>query len=276
MKMGKTMVLVILMCAGVVSCATMPSQEASPSSEGAQTTTVSPRVMASSGSSSPMVKLIEAFDHEHTYRGYLRERRYVIRVKNIAYTKQVFVHQKLTNGTWTNLYAQYKSPAGNGWETWELSLNSASDPIVSMIADAFVIGYTVSGQTYWDNNNGQNYFLAKNAGPLLGNGIMVAAVYLYSGGNGAIDVKNIAYAKDVTVVYTTNNWQSTMTATASYAGSRVYYGYSTFDNPNRYGVERWYFFLPSFSGRTVQYAVRYTVSGVTYWDNNEGANYTVR
>lgn len=277
MNFVKKLVLVGFLGGVVVSCATVPAGEKK-TENGVEETTSSAfsSVSLSTSSSSSMVKLVEAFDHEHFYRGYMRERRFVIRVKNIAYQKQVFVHHKLTNGTWTNLQAEYRGPAGNGWETWELGFNSVYNPLMGMIADEFVIGYTVSGQTYWDNNGGQNYRLAKNAGPLLGKEMMVAAVYLYTAGNGAVDVRNIGYAKEVTVVYTTNNWKHTLTASASYAGPRVYYGYSSFDNPNMYGVERWYFFIPSFYGQTVQYAVKYTVNGQTYWDNNEGANYTVR
>jgi len=144
------------------------------------------------------------------------------------------------------------------------------------MADEFVVGYTVNGQTYWDNNGGQNYRLAKNAGPLLGRDVMVSAVYLYSAGNGAVDVRNVGYSKVVEVVYTTNNWKTVMVAQASYGGSRIYYGYSSFDNPNQYGVERWYFFLPSFAGKEVKYAISYKVNGQTYWDNNEGLNYTAK
>lgn len=274
MRMVKKWWLMVLLVGGIVSCSAVSE------SEKQETVTenrgISSSVsMTTSASSGAMVKLVEAFDHEHNYRGYARERRFVIRVKNIAYQKNVFVRQKLTNGAWENYTARYVAPAGNGWETWECSLRSVSDNVNEM-AEEFVIGYTVSGQTYWDNNAEQNYRLARNAGPLLGKSVMVAAVYLYKSGNGAVDVRNIAYTKDVTIVYTTNNWVTTLTAKASYAGPRVHYGYSTFDNPNIHGTERWYFFLPSFQGQTVQYAVKYTVNGQTYWDNNEGANYTVR
>ncbi len=274
MEMVKKLVLVSFVMGFVVSCGTLPVDTEVQSAE-EEVAVISSLVMSTT-SGDVMVKLVEAFDHEHFYRGYTRERRFVIRVKNIAYNKTVFVRHKMANGVWTNLKASYKAPAGNGWETWELFLNSTSDLIVTNLADEFVLGYTVSGSTYWDNNAGQNYRLAKNAGPLLGRGVMVSAVYLYNAGNGAVDVRNVGYTKEVTIVYTTNNWKTVHTVQASYAGPRVYYGYSAFDNPNIYGVERWYFFVPSFYGQTLQYAVKYTVNGQTYWDNNEGANYTVR
>ena len=44
-------------------------------------------------------------------------------------------------------------------------------------------------------------------------------------------------------------------------------------NPNRFGLEQWYFTLDLGSATTVEYAVSYTVAGVTYWDNNFTRNY---
>lgn len=80
--------------------------------------------------------------------------------------------------------------------------------------------------------------------------------------NGVIEVKNIAYTKAVTVHYIggfTNNWTTTP---ASYIG------------PSRPGFEYWGFSV-GLLGDETDFAIQYQVSGQTYWDNNNNADYFV-
>ncbi len=80
--------------------------------------------------------------------------------------------------------------------------------------------------------------------------------YLYSG---YIDLKNIAYTKVVSIHYTTGNgvWQDL----------NAKYIRSSFGD-----YEKWYF-EQELSSPSIQFAVKYTVNGQTYWDNNSGADY---
>ncbi len=75
---------------------------------------------------------------------------------------------------------------------------------------------------------------------------------------GIVEVKNLAYAKSVTVRYTAGNnvWTD---AAANYVG------------PSTPGKELWSFDIST--PNATWFAIAYTVNGTTYWDNNGGANY---
>lgn len=79
---------------------------------------------------------------------------------------------------------------------------------------------------------------------------------------GSVLVKNLAYSKKVTIVYTTDGWATTRTLDASYQ--------SAFQG----GYDRWTFFQMAWQGDSFEFAVSYEVAGKTYWDNNDGRNYT--
>ncbi len=234
----------------------------------------------------PEVKLIDAYDDIQRYHGmYSHECYFVVRVKNISYAKQVFIHHLMADGTWYDMPLTYSHPSGNGYETWTAYVSSSYG--LNDFGSQFAVKYVVNGQTYWDNNNGANYTLDADMGPLLGRSINVSAYrpYVYSlitSSNtnhylyGSVDVRNLGYDKQVDIIYTTDNWQTTKVAAASYSGPYVYYGYSSFVNPNKYGIERWNFKTEIGASDTVTFAVSYRVNGVTYWDNNEGLNYTVQ
>lgn len=76
--------------------------------------------------------------------------------------------------------------------------------------------------------------------------------------NATIEVKNIAYAKQVGIRYK-NSAGAWVNAPAQYF------------MPSNPGKEIWNISLPETSD---SYAIYYTVNGVTYWDNNNGKNYS--
>lgn len=93
--------------------------------------------------------------------------------------------------------------------------------------------------------------------------------YIYPGigATGYIEVENIAYDKDVTVHYSYNG-------TDWYDCSAEYY------KPTWGNYEAWRFSIPGIaygykSSVTIQFAIKYEVNGQTYWDNNNGKNYSV-
>jgi len=85
---------------------------------------------------------------------------------------------------------------------------------------------------------------------------------------GYVEVENLAYNKEITILYyvrQTGEWHETK---ASYVC------------PTWGGKEAWYFETPeySFSARLsleFQFAVKYTVNGKEYWDNNDKNDYKV-
>jgi hypothetical protein len=203
----------------------------------------------------------------------------VIEVANVAYQKSVVVHYQGPSG-WVDVNANYlgPSPSNAGNELW--SFRTGAYPFLPQYsgeAISFAVEYTVNGITAWDNNGGANYIVGTFGGDgvaeppvALGeDNLHVSDDQLVSGANGMafsghVVLKNLAYDKVVRVVFSTDDWATTQTVAATYAGSV----------PG--GLESWAFSenLPA-SVTQVQFAVSYAVNGATYWDNNLGANYVV-
>lgn len=201
-------------------------------------------------------------------------------VANLAYNKQVFAHYKREDGSWVDLPLTYSRPAGSGREIWTTSY---SPPLNTTVDLQFALKYVVNGQTYWDNNNGGNYFVPKDSGAHLGAGINVLNLYHQptvrlgvsdTSVYGAAALRNLAVLKDVTIVYSTDNWATTKSTTATYSPNHWAGAYSSAANPNADGIEVWPFSLNVGAGASqVDYAIRYTVNGEVHWDNNGGQNY---
>lgn len=210
-----------------------------------------------------------SFNRSANYSG-----RFEAVVANLGYQKQVAIHIKQKDGTWTDFPLSYNRPAGAGKEVWAATYYGL--PTTATALD-FAVKYQVNGKTYWDNNNNVNYHLESMGGTLLKD------VNVYAGEDrhnfadtwvyGVVSLKNLGFAKQVKVVYSTNNWATTKTATATF-NSNFWYGLPT-TNPNALGVEEWNFALDVGTATQVKYAISYTVNGQTYWDNNFGANYTL-
>jgi hypothetical protein len=81
-----------------------------------------------------------------------------------------------------------------------------------------------------------------------------------------IKVENLAYHKNVGIVWTVNNWA---TNNVSYAE----YEHGLDGNFEQWGID-----LGSWSDEyysALEYAIFVEMDGVTYWDNNNGENYLV-
>lgn len=224
------------------------------------------------------VRLLKAFSAVGSRYGQVwQDVSYTLVVKNLAYEKFVYVHQKEPDGSWVDLPAYYVGPAGDGFEVWKVTKQYASwgtDPQPTRDLE-FVARFVVGGVSYWDNNGGANYHLGRNDGPLLnGTHVLVDSSYWRDTGDldVSIDVKNLAYTKNVTVVYTTDGWATSHEAAASYVSGYTY-GYAYIQSPNAQNVERWQAHVPAISGNVLLFYVRYEVGGQTYWDSNFGYNY---
>jgi hypothetical protein len=187
-----------------------------------------------------------------------------IAIKNLAYTKTVIVHYSLDNSsTWNDIAASYYKTNTDGYEVWHFKT-----PAISCKNMKFAIKYVVNGQTYWDNNNANNYSLdAGNA--CFGKSFVAvknASTYSVQSANnkevsGAIVAKNVGNPKVIKIRYSTNNW-------STYNEVNPYYLSDLGDNTYSYFV----FYIPK--DAVAQYAICYSVNGIEYWDNNFSQNYS--
>jgi hypothetical protein len=198
---------------------------------------------------------------------------FTVLVENLAFTKvvQILGHETFT-GAWVFHPCSFlNSVSGNG-EIWTAHVGSS--PI-----DQFVVQYQVLGQTFWDNNATFNYMLDTHAaqstdgvGTAVANPNVQSVGQVLNGGenlNVDVLVKNIAFAKQVGVVYTTDGWVSAHNAMGGFSQS-----FPPFSAPHQINAELWAIFVFVGTGSHGQFAVFYSVNGSTYWDNNFGANYS--
>ncbi|MDE6233655.1 MAG: hypothetical protein K2M60_09975 [Lachnospiraceae bacterium] len=177
---------------------------------------------------------------------------------NSAYRKDVFVHYNAGNGIWENQQAGFVTKTDyDTKEIWAATVTT-SDPNAE-----YTIKYVGDGKVYWDNNNGKNY----NKTDILGvANIAVIRPYRQDPANYKITaaVKNIGFAKEVKVKYTTDNWANSKWADLSYEGpsdGKNYEYWSVTLNLNESDMSGF------------QFCVSYTVNGQTYWDSNFGRNF---
>jgi hypothetical protein len=195
-----------------------------------------------------------------------------IAVRNLAYDKEVELTWSVVGQSGT-APARYLSSAGNGWEIWWVPLWAPAylpSPLVQGDQVSLGVRYRVNGASYEDN--GYQMVLDSDGtarAALVGRDRNVAVAWeTGSAGRGGysyavvIAVRNLAYAKRVELVYSTDQWASVQVAQATWMSGPA-------DN----GAELWLVYGPQMS--SFDYAVSYTVEGRTYWDNNFGANFHV-
>jgi hypothetical protein len=191
-----------------------------------------------------------------------------VEVADLAYDKVVsFVYagQSADSGDWQVASAHWVSAAQDGWEIWELSYTSL-DGLADGEGIDLALAYDVDGKTYWDNANGRNYSIERGA--VLGNGVnvllsgsYVSANKLYQNVGGELFLRDLAYEKNVQVLYSTDDWSTSNTTDAVYVSG-----------PDPQGVELWRFMIPD-AQKSASFALRYDVDGKTYWDDNFGHDY---
>jgi hypothetical protein len=192
------------------------------------------------------------------YRG-----EYFMVVQNIAFEKQVAIHGRTPSGpTFADRGAIFQESLPDGRELWKLT---TADEMVE-----FVGKYTVSGTTFFDNNGGANYKQPQvfdEFDALIGR--VPQVVHATSGFSDATHIsvtaalKNLAFAKQVGILFTTTNW----------ATSGVAFG--SFSHMLKAGDEVWTVNAPVGTANRVDFAIFYRVSGQEFWDNNFWRNYTL-
>ncbi len=212
-------------------------------------------------------------------------------LKNIAYTKEMVVHYSINGGAWQQKsygrFGYLQAAPEPGKEVWWFNIDlphvnytsawtgQVSEPWAAANVE-FAVEYKVNGQTYWDNNNGQNYKISsRGINPqyslvALGRSLVAQEAYV-TPINGRqyydkvqIAVANLGYNKTVQVLYTKDNWSTSSYLTAVYNGSSP-------DGTQDYFLAD----LPYNDGDQIKYAISYTVNGITTWDNNFGNDYQI-
>lgn len=198
-----------------------------------------------------------------------------IYINNLDYNKNVTVHYTYDGTNWLDQSATYLKTLADGSEVWTYSTpEQAYSPAHQYTYNCkFAIEYEVNGNTYWDNNGGNDYFLQRSStSSNYINILSKSVVKLDKAGRssnsiyGSIVLKDLGYDKIVKVRYSTDGWQTFHETDAYYQPS-----YET-------DVQVWEFntiknsYIPWSTGG--EYVIKYTVNGITYWDNNFESNYS--
>lgn len=204
-----------------------------------------------------------------------------VKVKNLAYNKKITFHAQLDNNTWADLdtvgytvTSTYLYSVSGGYEVWSVNATKNFYITPEFFKEIFTVKYVANGQTYWDNNAGNNYFIGYN-GYMLGGNLNViqydASAYRTQTNTivfyGTVLVQKGVSTGRINIVYTTDNWTTTKTASAKFIDPAT-------------GASYFQIEIPSFTG-TIEYAISYTKnisnpSSPVYWDNNFGLNYKIQ
>jgi Carbohydrate/starch-binding module (family 21) len=199
------------------------------------------------------------------------------KVQNLGFAKDVSVHYTPDNVTWKDDPLAWTAPSFGDYDLFTGTVNEQ--------VEQFVIRYDVNGQTFWDNNDGQNYNFISNLATVGGNVVLNKAtarqgseagggfVFTTSWLEGEILVNNFGFSKSVGIVITVDggvNWTATQ---ATFSGNNTADG--KFVGP----AEVWTFKTPEFNLNPASdeffFAAFYQdlASSREFWDNNFGQNY---
>jgi hypothetical protein len=200
------------------------------------------------------------------------------KVKNIAFTKEVAVLYG-KGGTWNEEVMAWTANFGDH----DLFAHQVQEQI-----EECVIRYSADGQTFWDNNDGQNYQFATVVNRAGGNVILNKAtakkgseagggfVFTTSWLEGEIYVNNLSFGKEVAVRLSVDGGVSWQDRNATFSG------FCTETNSiGGTGVELWKFKTPELNIDETSDEFRFAVfyrnlaTGEVFWDNNFEQNYQV-
>ena len=198
------------------------------------------------------------YDFVYSKYGYTEYNVYIQVEAGSAGSKAVYVHYDAGNSVWQDQAATFLTKIDDNTEIWKATVGGFG------IGEEYAIKYIGDGQTYWDNNNGNNY----TGNDILGQANVKVKRLNYqtpSSFKVQATVKNLAYNKVVKVRYTQDNWVTYQDAALSYEAP------ITGTNAETWGVT---LNLDESKMDDFHYCVSYQVNGTTtYWDNNFGANY---
>jgi hypothetical protein len=184
-------------------------------------------------------------------------------VKNLGYNKKVSIWKKNRDGSWGDVFADWKVSFPGGFERWDAEA-SEGEHIFAVKYEDFE-----NNLIYWDNNDGWNYkapYVTDSFAVITGREFPIVhgqSTLINKKLRVHVAIQNLAYEKIVGLVYTTDNWKTKQTIYANY-----YWEMSS-------GIQVWLFEHDLSTQTDVEFALFYTVNGVTYWDNNFFTNYRV-
>jgi|SRR5919106_1080828 hypothetical protein len=138
-----------------------------------------------------------------------------VKVKNIGFSKHVAIHYTVDGYTWKDLPLAFSSHFGD----YDIFNGTVNERVAQ-----FVIRYSVGGETFFDNNSGQNYRFGPNLAIVGGNVMLNNAVAKrgnQAGGGfvfntswleGEILVNDLSFIKDVGIRLSADggiNWYDT-------------------------------------------------------------------
>lgn len=202
------------------------------------------------------------------------------KVRNIAFDKEVdLVYSPFGSSVWLERPLGFVSHHGN-YDVF------GSDSVTLSSVETFALRYRVAGAEYWDNNFGADYTIGAAFSGKVGGHVCLRSATAFrateAGGGftfdtgwfeGEIVVDNLAFNKQVGVVYTRDAGMTWNTVNGSYLGPVAAIA------ANVAGVEVWKFKTPQLNieptSDVYRFAVFFEVTdwGVTYWDNNFGQDY---
>lgn len=227
----------------------------------------------------PTVQLYSAqfcYDHydRSTDTGYYNLTGFIA-IEDIAYDKSVTVEYKNNKyGVWSNnksINAHYmKDDPLTGQDIFRFEAPVGFEKLTKF-GDThlwFRIKYTVNGQTYYDDNNGQGYHVIGTYYNQDYYQEMIVSKCVLKGWGDRCSalLQDLGNDKKVMMRYTDNGW-------ASYKEVELEYVYTFFNGQELWAVERSNMLAMP---REYEYALYYQVNGSTYWDNNFGENYRYR
>jgi Carbohydrate/starch-binding module (family 21) len=203
----------------------------------------------------------------------------VAKAKNIAFIKDVALHYKQPDGTWTEKPLSWNKGFGD-YDVFSRIDNTFD-------TTEFVIRYSVAGQTFWDNNNGGNYRVNSGFPNTVGGNVILnqatarqgtqaggGFVFTTSWVEGEIYVNNLSFNKHVGIRLSANNWATFQDTNSSFSGTvPVATGLSQ--------VEVWKFKTPEFNLDESTPFFHFAVfcnnldAGEWFWDNNFAQDYTL-
>jgi hypothetical protein len=155
-----------------------------------------------------------------------------VEVVNYSHTKDVVIYYNHQGTAWEEANCYYQETLPGGTELWGFALSLYEIPFTyepEAVNVQFALRMDANGQSYWDNNHGADYMVS-----IIGSDQLFSDVALgskgvevsyatfgsvYPAGNVLtveVNLLNLAYAKDVKIVYTKDSWATVNESPMSY------------------------------------------------------------
>jgi hypothetical protein len=219
---------------------------------------------------------------------YIQQIKFLILIKNIAFEKRVSVWVK-NDSAWDSLPCSWVRQADDDNEYWDRS-DEFSYADGRMPRDLeFKIMYVEGIHTYWDDNGGRNFRLARNGGSLLNkvNVQLRDAQWARDTGlaidssvfSGSVEVRGYREGSDLRVSFTKDNLATQDIRTAAGPPEPTWRGAPPADDSDKVWLYRFSFAgvaLPFEQNPTLHFHLNFS-DGISSWkDDNRAHSYAMR